>query len=307
MTECLACNGDIRPEEIPLVCTICKYSYHVGKCSGITGSAFRSKGDSFKNSWKCATCQTNEKRGGASSNLSESQRFESKLNQLNANILSLLPLVAKVDALSEAVKGISNIEASIQLLSDKYDEILEKSDSQGTEIAALRKRVERLESETSPNTQEVKAQLNELEQYSRRQNIEIHGMQKEENENLLDKMNCLARTLELPELSDSDLHSLHRLHPRAGKMPVVIARFQSVMLKEQWMQSRSRLREKAPGLRIFDNLTAMNKRLLWLAQTKGKEMKYRFVWQRNGHVFARKNSGDSVIRICQESDLANMV
>ncbi|KAH7948666.1 hypothetical protein HPB49_000398 [Dermacentor silvarum] len=125
-----------------------------------------------------------------------------------------------VDALSEAVKGISNIEASIQLLSDKYDEILEKTDSQGTEIAALRKRVERLESETSPNTQEVKAQLNELEQYSRRQNIEIHGMQKEENENLLDKMNCLARTLELPELSDSDLHSLHRLHPRAGKMPV---------------------------------------------------------------------------------------
>lgn len=125
--------------------------------------------------------------------------------------------MAKVDALSEAVKGISGIEASIQMLSDKYDEILKKTDSQGTEIAALRKRVEHLESETSPNALEVKTQLNELEQYSRRQNIEIHGMQKEENENLLDKMNCLARTLELPELSDSDLDSLHRLHPRAGK------------------------------------------------------------------------------------------
>lgn len=251
-----------------------------------------------------------KKKGGASSNLSDSQRLECKLNQLNGNILALLPLVPKVDALSEAVKAISGIEASMQLLSDKYDTILAKIDSQGTEVTALRKRVEQLESktaETAPSSQEVKDQLNELEQYSRRLNIEVHGMEKQANENLLSKMNCLARTLELPELSDSDLVSLHRLQPRAGNKPVIIARFRSVMLNERWMQIRSRLREKESSLRIFDNLTPTNKRLLWLAQTKGKEMRYNYVWQRNGHVFVRKADGDRAIRIHRESDLELMV
>lgn len=310
MNECLACKGDIQPEEIPLLCTVCKYAYHVGKCSGITVATFRSKGESLKGTWKCGTCQTSEKKGGASSNLSDSQRLECKLNQLNGNILALLPLVPKVDALSEAVKAISGIEASMQLLSDKYDTILAKIDSQGTEVTALRKRVEQLESktaETAPSSQEVKDQLNELEQYSRRLNIEVHGMEKQANENLLSKMNCLARTLELPELSDSDLVSLHRLQPRAGNKPVIIARFRSVMLNERWMQIRSRLREKESSLRIFDNLTPTNKRLLWLAQTKGKEMRYNYVWQRNGHVFVRKADGDRAIRIHRESDLELMV
>ncbi|KAH6920927.1 hypothetical protein HPB50_028085 [Hyalomma asiaticum] len=44
----------------------------------------------------------------------------------------------------------------------------------------------------------------------------VHGIEKEANENLLDKMNGLARAFELPELSDSDLDSLHRLPPRAA-------------------------------------------------------------------------------------------
>ncbi|KAH9379678.1 hypothetical protein HPB48_009225 [Haemaphysalis longicornis] len=176
----------------------------------------------------------------------------------------------------------------MKFLSKKYDSVLTKVEKQDSDIASLKKRVDRIESGTSPAIRQIRLDLNEMEQYSRRQNLEILGLAKEEHEDLLEKVNTVARKLELPELTRSDVDGMHRLPQRPGKEPAVIVRFTSVSLKQKWMEARSRLRANEPDMRFFDNLTPWNKRLLWLARARAEEVGYRFAWQNNGHVLVRK-------------------
>lgn len=97
----------------------------------------------------------------------------------------------------------------------------------------MQKRVAAIESGNFPYVKDMKLQLNDLEQYSRRNNLEIHGMVKEDNENLFEKLNDLACKLDLPKLTDSTLESVHRVPARPGKDSVVIARFSSSNLKDK--------------------------------------------------------------------------
>lgn len=145
-----------------------------------------------------------------------------------------------------------------------------------------------------------------MDQYSRRQNLEIHGLEQAEDENLLNKINNIARKLNIPEVTTREVEAVHRLPSKPDKVPVVLVRFSSRVTKEKWMQQRALLRTKEPGLSFFDNLTARNKHLLWLAKVKAREHAYQFVWQRNGRVLVRKRQGGQVIQIKSEDDLSKI-
>lgn len=54
---------------------------------------------------------------------------------------------------------------------------------------------------------------------------------------------------------------------------------------------------------INDELTANNMRLLWMAKIKAKECGWKFVWIRNGHIFAKKSETTSVIHISNNADI----
>lgn len=298
--ECVCCHESVPDDGMFVTCSVCDYAYHLGKCSGVSGSTYRSKGERFKTSWKCATCETAKKKSGQHC---DEPNIAKQLNELNDKVTQLLPLVAKVDALSELMRKVTDIETSVEHLSEQYDSVLVNLERNTKDIATLKNKVAGIESSTSPAVRQVQVQLNDIEQYSRRQNLEIHGLAHELNENLLQKLNDLASKLELPELLERDLEGLHRLPAPANKVPIVVARFASYSVKKKWMDARRSLNNKAKGKRFFDNLTAENRRLLWQARTKATAMGYRFAWQREGHVFVRKAEGDKALRIQSESDL----
>lgn len=304
--ECLACHLQLPDDDKYLTCTACNYMYHLGKCSGVNASSFRSKGDALKAKWRCVTCETASKKSVSTSSEKGSSNMERMLTEINEKLSLLMPLVSKVDALTNLVAKVDCIESSIKHMSEKYDEVLEKVDKQSNDVSALKKKVERLESGNAPVMKTVTAQVNELEQYSRRQNLEIRGFVQEENENLFEKLKDLAVKLGLPELKQSDIENAHRLPEHPRKEPAIIVRFSSLALKEKWAQSRSLLKTLDPKLRFLDNLTAANKRLLWLARTKAEEMNYAFAWQKNGHIFVRKHEGTKPLRIRDEGDLVKM-
>lgn len=229
-----------------------------------------------------------QRRGAMTPSSPQIISIDGKLSELNEKIMLLLPLVAKVDALTEGMETMNAIEKSAEFLAKKNDTILEKLDRQNSDMIALTKRVEVIRSDSSNGGNEMKLELDELEQYSQYLNIEVHGSVQEERENLLSKMNTLARQLELPALEESDLDAIHRLPPRARKEAIVIALFSSYSLKEKWMRNRSCLRNKETRIKIYNSLTPMNEQLLWLAQSRSSENNYCYVWLKNGHVFMRK-------------------
>lgn len=151
--------------------------------------------------------------------------MECTLTEVNEKLSLLMPLVAKVDALTNLVAKVDGIESSIVHMSEQYGLVLEKVDKQSNDVSALKKRVQRLESGDAPVMKTVHAQVNELEQYSRRQNLEIRGFVQEENENLFEKLKDLAMKLDLPELKQSDIENVHRLPERPRKESVIIVFF----------------------------------------------------------------------------------
>lgn len=53
-------------------------------------------------------------------------------------------------------------------------------------------------------------------------------------------------------------------------------------------------------------MTANNRRLLWLGKTKAKEHNWKFVWVRNGYIYARKNEKTSPIIITNSADIESI-
>lgn len=217
-------------------------------------------------------------------------------------------LSAKVDSLMLIKETVDQIEASTKLISSQYDEILKKMECQSNEITALKKRVEKVEENRNDDgISKLKKEMNSLEQYTRRQNMEIHGLPLSANENLLSKLNDIANKLELPALTEKDVEGLHRLPAKNGKAPAVLVRFVSRATRDLWLSERQYLKDVQSGVWFLDNLTAMNKKLLWMLKGKAEEKKYQFVWQKNGKIFARKKQGDRIIKIECEADLDKIV
>ncbi|KAH7937733.1 hypothetical protein HPB49_015117 [Dermacentor silvarum] len=103
-------------------------------------------------------------------------------------------------------------------MSNKYDEAMAKLKHQSDDISDLKKRVVKLEAVAKEKeVDKLKHEINELDQYSRRLNLEVHGLSQHTNENLLEKLNKLASDLELPPLSECDVEAAHRIPSKNEK------------------------------------------------------------------------------------------
>lgn len=307
---CLSCNELLPADGLFASCCECGYNYHLGSCSGLSEGAFRSRGKASKKAWKCITCKTVERRGGQSTGkqkCGQDSVLAEELAAINRKLAEILPIREKVEALMEIKNTINDIESSVQTMSNKYDELLNEMKGQKKDIVHLTKRVEKLELRTTDDeVRKLKQELNELDQYSRRQNMEIHGIPPVDGENLLNTLNTLASQLELSPLNEASVDAVHRLPSRPNKIPPIIVRFTSRMTRDKWFAKKTELRTAHSSTYFMENLTAQNKRLLWLIKAKAAEMNYQFAWQKNGRMFVRKRAQDRVIRIEGEDDLVKI-
>lgn len=131
----------------------------------------------------------------------------------------------------------------------------------------------------------------------------MHKLAPTANEHLLKHLNTLSDLLELPKLTEQDIESVHRLPPKSEKVPVVLVRFSSRVTRDMWLQKNATLKERNLTVRIYENMTAQNKRLFWQVKTKATEKGYRFEGHKEGKMFVRKATGDRTVRIVSEDDL----
>lgn len=303
---CLVCSEALPDNASYPTCSECNYGYHLGSCSGLTKAAFKSKDDAMKKTWKCQTCvvsaaRSNQSAGGG---LRDEKALEKVLIEINEKLAQLPIIQSRVDALFSVKETVNKLEHSIEHLSEQYDTVLAELKKQSAEITSLRKKVEIVESTNSTQeVSELKKQVNALEQYSRRHNLEIQGMPVVDKEDLLGRMNQLANKLRLPALTRTDLEALHRLPAKPSNNPAILVRFTSRVLRDEWMSKRTELRDAKLAVQFRDNVTQQNKKLLWMMKAKAREMHYDFVWQKDGKLFVRKASGQRALCIECEADL----
>lgn len=294
VTQCIGCHGEAETDY--MTCTECGHNYHLGTCSGVSESTFRSKGEQYHRTWKCQTCRVLKARGSDASKQKPDADFA----------LLLATMSRKLDALPALKETVDGIENSIQLMSAKYDEVLRRMENQECEIRNLKKRVETIEEQNNADTiKQLKLEVEELERRSRHQNLEFHGIPKTENEDLLSRVNELVSSkLGVPELVRAEVGAIHRLPSRPDKIPGVIVRFASQQTRDTWLDRRNRLR--GTDLYIAENITKQTRALLATTKDWAKQNRYAYAWYKNGKIFLRKRDGDRAFLIRTADDLTTL-
>lgn len=144
----------------------------------------------------------------------------------------------------------------------------------------------------------LKRKINEIEQYTRRPNIRIFGVQEENQEKLTEKiLKIFDEKLSLKNLNYRDIETCHRIgRVINGKPRPVFIRFAQYHIKAEVMSKRKGL--KGSKIVIVEDLTNEKHTLYRKAANKlGKTN----VWTSNGNIMVKINNEICIVK--SEDDL----
>ena len=234
--------------------------------------------------------------------------MDQKEQKINENMEKIFNQLKKQE------KEVEEIKASQTFLNKKFEELksnVEEINSLNidTKFQNTKKKVIELESKIEKET----TLRDELEQYGRRDNLEINGIPVSPNENTNEIIKEVAQKLNI-KLLDSDISTSHRIPAMNGKHPAIIVKFSNRDKRNIIFSNRRNLHSKkdynirgATTIYINENLT-QRKRYLFARSYKRKvEQNYQYIWTNNGQIYLRKTKTDQKIEINNEEDLNKIV
>ena len=145
-------------------------------------------------------------------------------------------------------------------------------------------------------------------QYSMRSNLKITGVTYEKGENVKEKFNKIVSDLGI-DLKDDDLDTIHRVGTKqdtvdkSGRtvVPSIIAKLKIRDLRDKIFDARKKLRENSEydSVYINDHVTPLRNRLMYELRNRDNKQLFKYVWSRQGNIFARKHSEVSSDRFNQ--------
>lgn len=295
----------------------CDYSFHL-KCVNISIEQHKSITSTPGTVWKCSSCLFNDsaKRFSVNSNTSTSrlssgagtEGTSSKTEDVSSSLremrAELRTFAQKQDDLIASIGfccgKIDDFEAPLRNIGNfmKQFEILQE------ENKSLKKRVNTLE-----------GRLNDLEQHSRMNNLEIQGVPERKDEQVFETVEKIISFL--GEDATGKVTTAHRVQTvkTNNKFPKnIIVEFNSRQFRDKvlTLAKQKRNRSQGPGLKIEElgdsifineHLTPNNKTLFREAREWAKANNFKYVWVKNGNVLMRK---DDISRVKHIKDMTSL-
>ena len=217
-----------------------------------------------------------------------------------------------------------HIIGSVAYIADEYDEFRSKI----SETSGLLQDISKLQLSTNKLTarqDSIEFQLDRLEQYGRRENLEIHGVPVAQNENTNQIVKNVASLLNV-QLDNSHISTSHRmpvseksakLRPKENnnKHPPIIVRFSNRDKRNELFAKRKMLKMNRTNtnsafnhlhVSLQENLTAYRKMLYNEAKNAQHALNFKFLWTSQGQIRMRRNSDSSVLNVNSLSDLTRL-
>ena len=273
------------------------------------------------------SCKGNEKRDDDLARLLKNEIVTSKSDWLH--------LESEIGKLNERH---DHILGSVTYLASEYDDFLneiKRINKQNSQLMQKMKNLEQIVTKFDNQQTNTEKQLEELEQYGRRENLEIHGIPLADNEDTGKIVQIVAKALKV-QLSKSDISTSHRLFNsnlndqhqkllnhrdqqpsamRRNQPPPIIVRFCNRDKRNEMFSKRLKLKSVSneiypkPNteiLAIRENLTKFRKFLFSEANKVKHALCYQFLWTRQGQILLRKDSTSRIIKISNLNDLARV-
>lgn len=328
---CNQCKSEIKTTAY-VKCFNCNSNYHFSPCCPLSEFSYQSMSGEKKNNWRCQICRPSKSKSPNSTyqvfvydenNRSKQIREDddepaendrakkfkesSSFNTLNANICSLQ---------SDVNKNMSEMKLQIEMLATTVNSLTLQITNMSSTLSTLVTQVKELNEKDEAKEKQINlmdSRINKLEQKLIVKNIEIKNVCNEIS--AIDAVKKIGAFVDVT-INDIDIDKAYRLRKQSNK---IIIEFASLNKKVELMSKIKRHRVEANIINTNDNndssvkfiyvndqLTFNNRQLLWIAKTKAYEAKWKYVWVKNGKIFARKNETTQSIIITNATDIESI-
>ena len=165
----------------------------------------------------------------------------------------------------------------------------------------------------------LKEEIDDLEQYTRKNSLEIHGVPEDAYTSTEDVVTKLGEVLEVP-ISSEDIEISHKLKTRSK---AIIVKFLNHKVKSKLYKCRVKLKhvkpadvfpsasysvaiDREPRLFINENLTAYRRDIMKKANGMRRDQLIQSAWTLDGKVFVKTSPEGQPVRIYCLEDLDNL-
>ena len=231
---------------------------------------------------------------------------EEKLNEI----------LKQLGGIKNETKEISSIKETVEGMKHQMISINEKMSQLTTEVGELKEDVEKCKTESEHihyENAKLKTRLNDLEQYSRINNVIIKGIPYMANENLRTTVAKIATHLKI-NINNNDIQVVHRLPSKhADKTQSIIVKLNNRDLKYELIKRTKSAKLNASDLGfttempiyITEHLTRENADLMSFAIDLKKKGAIMFAWSKDGKILVKEREDTRTIRIQELSQLEN--
>lgn len=308
MANCGSCTKSITSKQVKLECSDCGREFHAACYKMSKADVECVTADGLP--WRCKSCAETRRR---------SMRFDSDLEE---GKYTLDDIMKKITEIAEAQKLQEvNVNKSHESLSEKLDENTKAVIDHKASMDNCLKLIEDLTTENKQlkkKVNDLEQRVEEMEQYSRLNTVEIQGIPEEKNEDVVSVVKAVGKALDMT-ISESMIDACHRLGKSRtasnNQPPGIIVKFVRRLDKDSLLQKRrvksnfsTRHMNLAMDQPVYINeaLSPTRRRLCAEARKLKREKKYQYLWVRGGKIFLRREEGAPVIQVTCEDDLAKL-
>lgn len=175
-----------------------------------------------------------------------------------------------------------------ELWDEKNKALIDIIDAQKNEIENLKSKIHEMTTENEEfkkMAQSAMSKANWNEQYSRKNNIKVHGVKEQAAENTKAVVQTLIKENTNATLNDEDIIAIHRIPGRKGYDRPILVRLKNNNSKSAIMKQRSEIKRKSKGAyRLSDDVTKLNSDLI---NKLAKNDQISSAWYFNGHVYGQ--------------------
>lgn len=246
---------------------------------------------------------------------------EKLFDKIPNTVKELACLVVKLNTKIEEMDShiheeLGSLQKSVDFMSKGFDLFKKTLDDTQKELRGLKAENARLVKENCELTKQItetKDDLAELQQYSRRANLELKGIPKSTEKTVTEIVTALSTKVGVT-LSPADIDVAHWVPTKDRNVSNIVIKFMSCAARDKLLCATKKMRLNTSDLGIAgstpvylnEHLCPSYKALLGKAIAAKKRHNWRHAWVANGRILMKKADNSDTIRIRNEADLAQI-
>ncbi|KAF6206258.1 hypothetical protein GE061_017487 [Apolygus lucorum] len=310
--DCAKCSRDLFSPKKTVKCVKCESSYHPSCTRLKSVENFRKLRKEARERWECDRCKGLEEVSSEDEDSLDGVKevaSKSESTRSSAAERAICDVNRKLDKLSSVAGDMRELKESVGFMSTQFDTFMEEMSKLKTTVDELHKENNDLKSVV----RELQQKVDYLEQDSRNNNVELHGIPETNGESCVDIVKQVSNFL---KVECGSITNAFRVGIKKDRPRKILAVLKSPDDRENLVRSAKAdksltarlLYKEWPNDRVFvnENLTAFRAELFRRAKAKAKDVGMKFVWLKNFVVHVRRAEGDRVRTIRSFDDIDRM-